>query len=77
MTIPLNTHTGEEQAWEQLNSLTYEDVCCRAKVTYDKALNTYISGSFGQNINISLSNKDISSDSQESDFQLKERYYFL
>jgi hypothetical protein len=71
MTIPLNTHTGEEQAWKQLKSLTYEDICCSAKVTYDKALNTYILESFGQNINISLSNKDISSDSQESNFQLK------
>ncbi len=71
MTIPINTHTGEEQAWEQLKSLEYEDVCCRAKVTYDKALNTYMLESFGQNINIPLSNKNISSDSQESNFQLK------
>ena len=71
MTIPLNTHTGEEQAWEQLKSLTYEDICCRAKVTCDKALHIYILESFGQNINISLSNKDISGGSQESGFQLK------
>ncbi len=71
MAIPLNTHTGEEQAWEQLKNLEYEDVCCNAKVTYDKALNTYILKSFGQNINISLLNKEISSDSQESNFQLK------
>ena len=71
MTIPLKTRTGEEQAWEQLKRLKYEDVCCRAKVTYDQSLKTYILKSFGQNINISLLNKEISGDSQDGDFLLK------
>jgi hypothetical protein len=71
MTIPLNIQTGVEQAWEQLKSLKYEEVCCRAKVLYDKSLNTYILNSFGHNINITLLNKDINSDFQESDFYLK------
>ncbi len=71
MTIPLNIQIGEEQAWERIKGLKYEEVCCRAKVTYDKSLNTYILKSFGYNINVSLLNKDISSDSQESELQLK------
>ncbi len=71
MTIPLNIKTGEEEAWKQLKVLKYEEVCCNAKVTYDKSENAYILKSFGHHINISILNKDLSSDSQEANLQLK------
>jgi hypothetical protein len=65
MTTPLNTHTGESKAWEILEGINPENVCNRAKVTYDSSLNTYTLKSFGQDIIVSMTGKSIHSDSQE------------
>ena len=70
MTIPLKTETGESKAWELLGGLNPEDVCCRAKVAYDRSLNSYILKSFGQDIIVSMIDNNIHSDSQESDLLL-------
>ncbi|MHC4321170.1 MAG: DUF3786 domain-containing protein [Planctomycetota bacterium] len=70
MATPLNTQTGEWQAWDILEGLNPENVCNRAKVTYDSYLNTYTIKSFGQDIIVSMSDKSIHSNSQESDLLL-------
>ncbi len=70
MTIPLNTQTGEWQAWEILEGIDPENVCSRAKVTYDRSLNIYTLNSFGQDIIVSMTGKAMHSDSQESDLLL-------
>lgn len=70
MDIPLNTQTGECQAWETLESLNPENVCKRAKVTYDSSLNFYTLNSFGQEIIVSMADNAMHSDSQESDLIL-------
>ena len=70
MTIPLKTETGESKAWELLGGLNPDDVCNRAKVAYDRPLNTYTLKSFGQNIIVSMTGKAMHSDSQESDLLL-------
>ena len=70
MTIPLKTETGESKAWELLGGLNPDDVCNRAKVAYDRPLNTYTLKSFGQNIIVSMTGKAMHSDSQESDLVL-------
>ena len=70
MEIPLNTQTGEWQAWEILEGLDPENVCSNAKVTYDSSLKKYTLNSFGQDIIVSMADKVIDSDSQESDLLL-------
>ncbi len=70
MTIPLNTRTGESKAWEILEGLNPENVCSRAKVTYDSSSNTYTIKSFGLDVIVSMADKSIHSDSQESDLLL-------
>ena len=72
MTIPLKTETGESKAWELLGGLNPEDVCSRAKVSYDRSLNTYTLKSFGQDIIVSMADKVMRSDSQESDLILNQ-----
>ena len=70
MTIPLNTQNGEQHAWEILEGINSENVCSRAKVTYDRTSNTYTLNSFGQDIIVSMTGKAMHSDSQESDLLL-------
>ncbi len=70
MNIPLKTETGELQAWEILHGMNPENVCNRAKVSYDSSLNIYTLKSFGQDIMVSMKDNIIYSDSQESDLLL-------
>ena len=70
MAIPLNTQAGERQAWDILEGLNPENVCSRAKVTYDSSLNTYTLNSFGQDIIVSMTGKTMQSGSKESDLLL-------
>ena len=70
MATPLNTQTGESKAWEVLEDIDPENVCNRAKVTYDSSSNTYTLNSFGQDVIVSMTGKSIYSDSQVSDLLL-------
>ena len=68
----LNIQTGEMKAWKVLENLNHVDVCNRAQVAYDKSLNTYTLKSFGQDIIISPVDREIYSNSPESDLLLNE-----
>ncbi|GAX63060.1 L-alanine-DL-glutamate epimerase and related enzymes of enolase superfamily [Candidatus Scalindua japonica] len=70
MAIPLKTQTGESKAWEILGGLDPQNVCSKAKVTYDSSFNIYTLNSFGQAIIVSMAGKTIDSDSKESDLLL-------
>lgn len=68
--------SGAQKGWEILASLKPDDVCKRAQVSFDKATGTYTLKSFGRDIFISLEDKNISSNSPESEVLLKRLGYF-
>ncbi len=75
MTSPANP--GEDKAWEILESLDSVDICRLAQVSYDPGSRTYTVRSFGMDIQVSLSNKTISSATPGSDvLQGKLGYFF-
>lgn len=61
---------GEAQAWDILTELEPEDVCSRARVAFNKSSGLYLLRSFLQDIFISPKDKEIFSNSPESDFLL-------
>lgn len=55
--------TGEEPAWDALLRLDPEDVCKRAKVTFDSSCHTYVLKSFSQDVRIFTKDRVMSIDS--------------
>ncbi len=58
------TWPGEKQAWDILSELDPTDVKINAAVDFDSALSTYVLTCLGQQINISLSDRNISSNTE-------------
>ena len=71
--------SGEAQAWDILAELDPEDVCSRAKATFDREAGLYTLKSFFQDILISTQDKRMSGSSPISDFLLNklDRYSML
>jgi len=66
------TWPGEEQAWDLLSALDSDEVQRNANVIYFEKLLTYELTCFGQKINISLPNRNISGNSETADTLIKE-----
>jgi len=59
--------TGEEKAWNILATMSPEDVCKRALVSYDARSGLYAVRSFGMEYRVSVQDHQISSHSQGGD----------
>ncbi|MCG2814115.1 MAG: DUF3786 domain-containing protein [Thermodesulfovibrionales bacterium] len=68
--------TGEEKAWEDLNSLNLSDVCRKARVFYDRE-NSYILKSFGMDFSVHPAKRDIKNIQPEGEIILKKYSYFF
>ena len=68
--------TGEEKAWEDLNSLNPSDVCRKARVFYDKE-NSYILKSLGMDFSVHPGKRDIKNIQPEGEIILKKYSYFF
>jgi len=72
MIVPIKTELGEEKAWDILCTLDPEDVCKRAGISYDSGTTVYQITSFGIGFSLSLSEKDITTDSSRGEIFLSE-----
>ncbi len=68
--------TGEEKAWEDLNSLNPSDVCRKARVFYDRE-NSYILKSFGMDFSVHPAKREIKNIQPEGEIILKKYSYFF
>jgi hypothetical protein len=68
---------GEDKAWEILASLSPEDVCKAASVTYDASVETYAISSFGMDLAVSVKNRTITSASPGGEVLLTRLSYFF
>lgn len=68
--------TGEEKAWEDLNSLNPSDVCRKARVFYDRE-DSYILKSFGMDFSVHPAKRDIKNIQPEGEIILKKYSYFF
>lgn len=68
--------TGEEKAWEDLNSLNPSDVCRKARVFYDRE-NSYILKSFGMDFSVHPGKREIKNIQPEGEIILKKYSYFF
>ena len=68
--------TGEEKAWEDLNSLNPSDVCRKARVFYDKE-NSYILKSLGMDFSVHPGKREIKNIQPEGEIILKKYGYFF
>ena len=66
------TWPGERQAWDILSKLDPKDVKTNAVVEFDLALSTYVLTCFGQQINISICDRNISGNSNLGKFLINE-----
>ena len=64
--------SGEEKAWKTLSQLTPEDVCSRAKATFDELCGVYLVKSFLQDILVSPKDEKMLGRSPTGDFILNE-----
>lgn len=67
--------TGEEKAWEDLNSLNPPDVCRKAGVTYDN--DSYILRSLGMDFSVHPGKREIKNIQPEGEIILKKYGYFF
>lgn len=65
-----NMLSGEELAWSRLAKIDPEDVCLRAKATFDESSGIYILKSFQQDVFVSSRDRRIFGNSVISDFML-------
>lgn len=63
--------SGEEQAWEHLARLDPAEVCIRSQVSVGGSPDLYLMKSFGQEICISVTERNISSNSELGEFLIK------
>ncbi len=68
--------TGEEKAWEDLNSLNPSDVCRKARVFYDRE-DSYILKSFGMDFSVHPAKREIKNIQPEGEIILKKYSYFF
>lgn len=68
--------TGEEKAWEDLNSLNPSNVCRKARVFYDRE-DSYILKSFGMDFSVHPAKRDIKNIQPEGEIILKKYSYFF
>ncbi len=66
------TWPGEKQVWDILSKLDSKDVQTKANVIFNSHLSTYELTCFGQDINISLANREIFSNSSLGKLLIKE-----
>lgn len=69
-------NTGEEKAWEDLNSLNPSDVCRKARVFYDRE-NSYILKSLGMDFSVHPGKRAIKNIQPEGEIILKKYSYFF
>jgi hypothetical protein len=72
-----NVFTGEEKAWRVLSDLEPEDVCNRASVLYDGESDSYLLKSFGFDLSISPSKRELKSLSEKGEVFTKRLSYFF
>ncbi|MDP2277741.1 MAG: DUF3786 domain-containing protein [Nitrospirota bacterium] len=68
--------TGEEKAWEDLNSLNPSDICRKARVFYDRE-NSYILKSLGMDFSVHPGKREIKNIQPEGEIILKKYSYFF
>lgn len=68
--------TGEEKAWEDLNSLNPSNVCRKARVFYDRE-DSYILKSFEMDFSVHPAKRDIKNIQPEGEIILKKYSYFF
>jgi hypothetical protein len=68
---------GEEKAWEILATLSVDDVCRAAAVSYDRETDLYIVKSLGMDFLVAVKDRTISSAAPGSDVLLKRLGYFF
>lgn len=68
--------TGEEKAWEDLNSLNPSDICRKALVFYDRE-NSYRLKSFGMDFSVHPAKREIKNIKPEGKIILKKYSYFF
>jgi hypothetical protein len=68
---------GEEKAWEILATLSADDVCRAAAVSYDRETDQYIVKSLGMDFLVAVKDRTISSASPGSEVLLKRLGYFF
>ena len=64
--VPIKTVNGEDKAWKILADLPVKDACQRASVRHDEEKGLYIIKSFGIDFCVSVSEREIYSDSPKS-----------